>query len=92
MTILIDGFICSAAFLVAYTINPLVKEYAIFCHQSEENGHKVQLDFLQAKALLNLNLRLGEGTGAAIAYPIVKSAIGFLTHMASFESAGVFNK
>jgi nicotinate-nucleotide--dimethylbenzimidazole phosphoribosyltransferase len=87
--LLIDGFICTAAFLVAHSINPLVKEYAIFCHQSEERGHKVQLEYLQAEPLLQLKLRLGEGTGAALAYPLLQSAVGFLTQMASFESAGV---
>ena len=89
MVLLIDGFICTAAFLVAHSINPLVKEYAVFCHQSEERGHQLQLDYLQAEPLLQLKLRLGEGTGAALAYPLVQSAVGFLTQMASFESAGI---
>jgi nicotinate-nucleotide--dimethylbenzimidazole phosphoribosyltransferase len=89
MVLLIDGFICTAAFLVAYTINPVIKNYAVFCHQSEEKGHQVQLDYLQAQPLLHLHLRLGEGTGAALAYPLIQSAVGFLREMASFESAGV---
>jgi len=92
MLILVDGFIASSAFVVAHNINPLVMDYAVFCHQSDESGHALMLKHLKAKPLLNLNLRLGEGTGAAIAYPIVKAAVSFLNDMASFESAGVSNK
>jgi nicotinate-nucleotide--dimethylbenzimidazole phosphoribosyltransferase len=92
MIIMVDGFIATSAFLVAYYINPLVIEYAIFCHQSEENGHGKMLKHLGARPLLNLDMRLGEGTGAAVAYPVIKSAVNFLNQMASFESAGVSNK
>lgn len=92
MLILVDGFICSVAFLCAYKINPDVKENAIFCHQSEEKGHVLLLKYLNAEALLNLNMRLGEGSGCAVAFPIIKSAVAFLNEMASFESAGVSNK
>lgn len=92
MLILVDGFISSSAFLVASAMHPEIKEYAIFCHQSDEAGHKKMLNYLQTQALLNLNMRLGEGTGVAVAYPIIQSAVFFLNEMASFESAGVSNK
>jgi nicotinate-nucleotide--dimethylbenzimidazole phosphoribosyltransferase len=64
----------------------------VFTHCSDESGHKAMLDFLNVKPLLNINLRLGEGTGAALAYPLVVAAINFLNKMASFESASVSQK
>lgn len=87
--IMVDGFIATAAFLAAYQINPLVKEYAIFCHQSDENGHKFMLQYLEVEPILNLNMRLGEGSGCAVAYPVIQSAVNFINEMASFESAKV---
>lgn len=87
--ILIDGFIVSAAALVACKINKNVRDYLIFSHESDEFGHQVLLSHLKAKALLNLGLRLGEGTGAAIALPLLRSATAFYNNMASFEDAGV---
>lgn len=92
MLILVDGFISTSAFLVSYKINPAVLDYAIFCHQSGEQGHARMLNYLNVKPLLNLNMRLGEGTGAAMGYSIIQSAVNFLNEMASFESAGVSNK
>lgn len=87
--ILIDGFIVTAALLLAQTLYPAVLDYTIFAHESEERGHQIQLQHLGARPLLHLEMRLGEGTGAAMAYPIVKSAVRFLNEMASFEEAGV---
>lgn len=89
MTILVDGFIVTAALLVAYEMDKNVLDYCIFSHTSGEQGHEKMLSFLKVPPLLNLGLRLGEGTGAAIAFPIVQSAICFLEEMATFESANV---
>jgi len=89
MVILVDGFIATAAFLLACELHPEARGYGIFAHQSDEQGHHIQLEYLQAEPLLQLGMRLGEGTGAAMAYPIVRSAVNFLNEMASFEDAGV---
>ena len=88
-TLLIDGFIASAALLVAYKMQPNIVDFCVFAHCSNEQGHQQLLTYLQVKPLLDLDLRLGEGTGAALAYPLVQAAVNFLNSMASFESAGV---
>lgn len=89
MVILVDGFIASVACLTAYKLSPNILDYCIFSHQSEEQGHVTLLNHLDIQPILNLNMRLGEGTGCAVAYPIVASAVHFLNEMASFETAGV---
>ncbi len=89
MLLMVDGFISSAAYLAAVTINPAISSNAIFCHLSDEHGHLKLLEFLRSKPLLNLSMRLGEGTGCALAYPIINCAVAFLNDMASFESAAV---
>lgn len=92
MLIVVDGFIATAALLVVYKLNEDVLNYCIFAHGSDEQGHQKMLNYLKAKPLLSLGLRLGEGTGAALAIPLIQSAVAFLNHMSSFESAGVSNK
>lgn len=92
MIVLIDGFIATAAFLVAHEFESAVLDYSIFCHQSEEPGHKKMLEFLNVKPILQLDMRLGEGSGVAIAYPIIKASVSFLNEMASFKNAGVSQK
>ena len=87
--VLVDGFICTAAALVAAKMQPNFLQYCIFSHCSDESGHALMLQHLQAIPLLGLGLRLGEGTGAMLAYPLVQAAVNFLNEMASFESAGV---
>lgn len=87
--VLVDGFIVTASALIACELCPTIRPYLIFGHRSHEVGHALSLAHLQASPLLSLDLRLGEGTGAALAYPMVKAAAAFLNEMASFESAGV---
>lgn len=89
MTILVDGFITTAALVVADAIAPAVRDYCVFAHLSNEAGHRRMLDYFGAKPLLALDMRLGEGTGAAMALPILRAAVAMLNEMASFESAGV---
>jgi nicotinate-nucleotide--dimethylbenzimidazole phosphoribosyltransferase len=90
--ILVDGFIAGSAALVACELAPASKDYMVFCHRSAERGHQLMLAHLQARPLLDLNLRLGEGTGALLAWPMVQSAALMFNEMASFESAGVSGK
>ncbi len=92
MLIIVDGFITTSALLVASQITPAVLDYCVYSHLSHEAGHRVVLAHLKADPLLQLDLRLGEGTGAALAYPLVVAAAAFLNDMASFASAGVSEK
>jgi nicotinate-nucleotide--dimethylbenzimidazole phosphoribosyltransferase len=89
ITLLGDGVIATSALLAAARIEPRVLDYVVFCHKSAEAGHAVQLRALDADPLLDLGMRLGEGTGAMVAYPILCAALAFMNEMASFESAGV---
>lgn len=89
MVIIIDGFIMTNCILAASQLYPEVLKYCIYGHQGDEVGHKLVLDFLKAKPLLNLGLRLGEGTGAICAYPIIESAIHMINEITSFREASV---
>lgn len=90
--VVIDGFISGAAALIAATISPVCKDYLIASHQSVEKGHKAALRHLGLKPLMDLNLRLGEGTGAALGISFVEAACKILDEMATFGEAGVSEK
>jgi nicotinate-nucleotide--dimethylbenzimidazole phosphoribosyltransferase len=90
--VLIDGFISTAAALIAQLLNPVVCQYILASHRSEERGHDKMLEILNKKPILDLGMRLGEGTGAALAMHIVEAAVRIINEMATFESAGVSNK
>ena len=90
--VVIDGFVVGAAALIAYELAPAVKEYMIAAHLSVERGHSVILDHIGLKPLLDLNMRLGEGTGAALGMSIIEAACKILNEMATFEEADVSNR
>jgi len=92
MIIVVDGFIATAALLVALEFSPSVLAHCLFAHGSAERGHEALLRHLGARPLLQLGLRLGEGTGAALAMPLLRAAVAFLNEMASFDSAGVSSR
>jgi nicotinate-nucleotide--dimethylbenzimidazole phosphoribosyltransferase len=90
--VVIDGFISTAGALIAAEMNPLVKGYMIAAHQSVEIGHRKMLEHLEQAPLLDLNLRLGEGTGAALGMSLVEAGVKILGEMATFADAGVAEK
>jgi len=92
MVLLIDGFIVTSALLVAARLQPSILDYCVFSHCSDESGHRRMLDTLNARPLLQLGLRLGEGTGCALALPLLHASVNFLNQMATFESAQVSEK
>ena len=87
--VLVDGFIVGAAVLVAHALQPAVLQRCVFAHRSGERGHAAMLQHLHVEPLLDLQMRLGEGSGAALAWPLLQSACLLLSEMASFASAGV---
>ncbi|OYQ40293.1 nicotinate-nucleotide--dimethylbenzimidazole phosphoribosyltransferase [Rhodoferax sp. TH121] len=90
--IVVDGFIATSAVVVAHALQPLVLQRCVFAHRSGERGHEFMLQHLGQQGLLDLGLRLGEGSGAALAWPLLQSACTILRDMASFASAGVSEK
>ncbi|MDQ0228989.1 nicotinate-nucleotide--dimethylbenzimidazole phosphoribosyltransferase [Metabacillus malikii] len=90
--ILVDGFICTVSALLASKLSSNANDYMFVMHQSAEPGHKAAISLLGKEPILDLNLRLGEGTGAALGFPIMKAATLMLKEMATFESAGVSTK
>ncbi len=89
MVIIIDGFIMTACIAAASHFYPHVMDYCVFGHCGDESGHKLFLDALKQKAILNLDLRLGEGSGAVCSYPILVSAVNMINEMDSFDAVGV---
>jgi nicotinate-nucleotide--dimethylbenzimidazole phosphoribosyltransferase len=90
--ILVDGFTVTVAAALAAQLNSNVLDYCVFGHCSEEHAHRALLEYLQVQPLLDLGMRLGEGSGAALALPVVRAAVALFTEMATFEGAGVSNK
>jgi nicotinate-nucleotide--dimethylbenzimidazole phosphoribosyltransferase len=89
LVILIDGFIMTACALAAIQLYPAAQDYMIFTHCGDESGHKRMLDAMGVHALLHLGLRLGEGTGALCAFPIVDSAVRMMNEMNNFDNANI---
>ena len=89
LVILVDGFIMTACALAAIRLYPATQDYMIFTHCGDESGHKMMLDIVDAKPLLHLGLRLGEGTGALCAFPIVDSAVRMMNEMNNFDNAKI---
>jgi nicotinate-nucleotide--dimethylbenzimidazole phosphoribosyltransferase len=90
--VIIDGFVSTAGAMIAASLAPTVKPYLIAAHTSQETGHRLMMDWLQLHPLLDLEMRLGEGTGAVLAASLVEAACKILTEMATFDQAGVSDK
>jgi nicotinate-nucleotide--dimethylbenzimidazole phosphoribosyltransferase len=90
--VVVDGFIATVAALVAVRIDPEIRRHLVFAHRSAEAGHALALDALDAEPLLDLGLRLGEGTGAILAIPLLRAAAAVMREMATFDSAGVSDR
>jgi nicotinate-nucleotide--dimethylbenzimidazole phosphoribosyltransferase len=89
MPVVIDGFISTAAALIACTLKPEAKDYMIAAHCSQEKGHRLMLEHMGLKPLLDLDMRLGEGTGAALGMSVIEASVKIFNEMATFQSAGV---
>ena len=89
LVILVDGFIMTACAMAAILLYPAAQDYMIFTHCGDESGHKMMLDTIEAEPLLHLGLRLGEGTGALCAFPIVDSAVRMINEMNNFDNAHI---
>jgi nicotinate-nucleotide--dimethylbenzimidazole phosphoribosyltransferase len=89
MLVMVDGFIATASVIAAVSMQPDLKEYCVFSHLSDEHAHQLMLDYLQVEPLVHLRMRLGEGSGVAVTYPLLEAAVAFVNEMASFDSAGV---
>ncbi len=89
MLIMVDGFIMTACMLAASRLYPTILDYAIFGHCGDESGHRLALQLMDAQPLLHLGLRLGEGTGALCAYPIIESAVRMINEMNTFDHANI---
>ena len=89
MAVMVDGFIMTACMLAASHLYPAVLDYAMFGHCGDESGHRKMLDLMDARPLLNLGLRLGEGTGALCAYPIIETSVRMINEMNNFDHANI---
>lgn len=89
LPVVVDGYISAVAALAAYKIQPLVKEYMFGSHCSEENGYKVAIDEIGISSMLDLNMRLGEGSGCVLAFEIIKGALGVMNDMATYDEAQI---
>jgi len=90
--VIIDGFISTAAAMIAVSLAPQVSDYLFSAHRSQELGHQIMLEWLELEPMLDLQMRLGEGTGAVLAFSLVEAACKILSEMATFSEAGVSDK